>query len=127
MKQSALPVLVWRTSRYSTGGDNCVRWTRLANSILVGDSKNPDGPVIRLALDAWRSFLDRLRTGDTVDDGPLRITTGDVLTDGRSGLVRTVWHLWHPASGATLRFTAGEHDAFLREVRDQGHERTLAA
>ncbi|MGI8307143.1 DUF397 domain-containing protein [Saccharopolyspora hattusasensis] len=127
MIQPHTRTLIWLTSRYSNDADNCVQWARVADGVLVGDSKRPDGPTVLLTLDEWRSFLGRVRSDDAVDTGPLRTITGEVLVDGRTGPVWAVWHLWHPRSGVTLRFTAGERDAFLREVRDHGYERTLAA
>ncbi|MFJ8075102.1 DUF397 domain-containing protein [Streptomyces sp. NPDC096176] len=54
----------WRTSTYSgpNGGD-CVEVADgcPTAAVPVRDSKNPDGPVITISANAWRSFVNGLR------------------------------------------------------------------
>lgn len=57
---------VWRKSRRSgdTGG-NCVEVAAFSNRVAIRDSKNPAGPILVFAPDAWRSFLGSIRRGET--------------------------------------------------------------
>ncbi|MEU6085101.1 DUF397 domain-containing protein [Streptomyces sp. NPDC047108] len=47
----------WRKSSYSSeqGGD-CVEVSAHPSTVHVRDSKDPDGPVLDFAPDAWASF-----------------------------------------------------------------------
>ncbi len=47
----------WRTSSYSGNGGNCVEIAPGPDRVLVRDSKDPDGPVLSVAPEQWRSFL----------------------------------------------------------------------
>ncbi|MFF4289753.1 DUF397 domain-containing protein [Streptomyces sp. NPDC001633] len=72
---SALPGrrgTVWRKSSYSDGGDdNCIEVADgLPGTVPVRDSKNPDGPVLRISAAAWSSFIATVK--------------GDAWTGGRS-------------------------------------------
>jgi Mrp family chromosome partitioning ATPase len=42
--------LRWRTSRRSGNGENCVQLAVSSGGVLVRDSKNPTGPVLRADL-----------------------------------------------------------------------------
>ncbi|MEU9503706.1 DUF397 domain-containing protein [Streptomyces sp. NPDC048196] len=50
---------VWRKSSYSDGGDdNCVEVADgPSHTVPVRDSKNPDGPALRIPATAWSSFI----------------------------------------------------------------------
>jgi hypothetical protein len=52
----------WIVASASAGG-NCIRVAALANGIVVGDTKNPDGPVQFYRKDEWREFIDCIRVG----------------------------------------------------------------
>jgi hypothetical protein len=55
-------VPLWRKSSYSDGtGGECVEVAATPGHVLIRDSKNPDGPVLRLAPSAARSLLGRLQ------------------------------------------------------------------
>ncbi|MEU4565566.1 DUF397 domain-containing protein [Micromonospora sp. NPDC023956] len=69
MGDTPTPV-AWRKSSRSCQG-NCVEVSIVSPSVLVRDSKDPDGPALRISRAAWRRFL----TGMTE-------TTG--LADARS-------------------------------------------
>lgn len=45
----------------ASGGGNCVRVAALDGGVLIGDTKNPGGPVQRLGRGEWRAFLDRVK------------------------------------------------------------------
>jgi hypothetical protein len=54
----------WRKSSYSSGYDNCVEWAvDDPSAVGVRDSKNPDGPVLYLTRQQWRSFIHGLKAG----------------------------------------------------------------
>lgn len=53
----------WRKARRSMGAGDCIEVSPVVGGILVRDSKNPDGAVLRYQETAWRSFLAAARQG----------------------------------------------------------------
>ena len=54
--------LVWRKSRRSSGqGDNCVEVASLPGACAVRDSKDKEGPTLRLTAEQWRRFTAKLK------------------------------------------------------------------
>ena len=53
------PVLTWVTSSYSSQG-NCVE-IAVHDHVLVRDTKNRTGPVLRFAPEAWRQFAEQVK------------------------------------------------------------------
>jgi hypothetical protein len=54
----------WRTSSYTgNGGGNCVEVTGQseAGRVLVRDTKDRTGPMLRFAPAAWRRFADEVK------------------------------------------------------------------
>jgi hypothetical protein len=52
----------WRTASYSTGnGGACVEVADAAPVVLVRDTKDRGGAVLRLPADAWRTFTATLK------------------------------------------------------------------
>jgi Domain of unknown function (DUF397) len=52
----------WRKSSYSgDGGSNCVEIADDASRVLVRDTKDKIGPVLRFTPDAWRRFADHMK------------------------------------------------------------------
>jgi len=52
--------LNWRKSTYS-GEGNCVEVADHGSRVLVRDTKDRAGAVLRLTPDAWRRFADRVK------------------------------------------------------------------
>jgi Domain of unknown function (DUF397) len=53
--------LDWRKSSYSGGEGNCVEVADNGNRVLVRDTKNRGGTVLRFTPDVWRRFADRVK------------------------------------------------------------------
>lgn len=55
----------WRHSSHSTGSDaTCVDVALRGGSVVVRDSKDPHGPVLRFTPAEWRAFLLGVRGGE---------------------------------------------------------------
>jgi hypothetical protein len=54
---------VWRVARDCDGG-NCIQVAPSAGMILIGDTKNPDGPVLSYTRAEWDAFVAGIRQGD---------------------------------------------------------------
>jgi hypothetical protein len=46
----------WRRSRFSIHNGACVEVASVTDGIVVRDSVDPDGPVLRCSGQAWRAF-----------------------------------------------------------------------
>ena len=57
------PCVMWHRSTAS-GSSNCVEVATFDGSVLIRDSVNPDGMVLRLPPAAWSAFLARARIKD---------------------------------------------------------------
>jgi hypothetical protein len=54
----------WRTSTYSSnGGATCVEIGDALDAVLVRDTQDRTGPVLRLSGDAWRRFTGQVKSG----------------------------------------------------------------
>lgn len=55
----------WRHTSFSTGADStCVDVALGERAVLVRDSKDPAGPVLRFTHAEWRAFLLGVRAGE---------------------------------------------------------------
>jgi hypothetical protein len=53
----------WRTSSYTgNGGGNCVEVGDAVRMIMVRDTKDRSGPVLRFSQAAWRRFAGPVKT-----------------------------------------------------------------
>jgi hypothetical protein len=53
----------WRKSRYSDPQANCVEAACGEPGIVVRDSKDPDGPVLKFGAAEWTAFTSGVRAG----------------------------------------------------------------
>nr|WP_203603949.1 DUF397 domain-containing protein [Streptomyces coelicoflavus] len=56
MKGSNVQPLTWRKSTYSPDGSNCLEIATTPATILVRDSKKPNGPRLALRPATWTRF-----------------------------------------------------------------------
>jgi hypothetical protein len=54
--------LPWQVSSYCNGG-SCVRVAQAGSSIFLGDSKNPDGPVLSYTRPSWERIIGSIKAG----------------------------------------------------------------
>jgi len=55
--------LDWRVTRLCDGGA-CVRVARRGDSVLIGNTNKPEGPISEFTTDEWRQFLAGAKLGD---------------------------------------------------------------
>jgi hypothetical protein len=61
MSRSVLDTGWFKSTRSTSGGDNCVEVRLLGDTVWVRDSKAPDDGVLSFDSTAWNSFLSALR------------------------------------------------------------------
>jgi hypothetical protein len=66
MYPSALEDLKWRISRTCDGGA-CVRVARDGDSVVFGNTTQPDGPFYVYTRAEWKEFLAGVKLGDFDD------------------------------------------------------------
>jgi hypothetical protein len=61
---SAAPEAIhWRKALRSVGNGNCVEVGPVAAGVVVRDSKDPDGLVIRYSPNSWELFITQAQSG----------------------------------------------------------------
>lgn len=63
---SSTPDIPWRTA-VKSGAENCVQVARRGAAIMIGDSKDPGGPVLSYTLQEFDAFLDGAKKGEFDD------------------------------------------------------------
>ena len=53
----------WRKARGSMGNGNCVEISPVTGGVVVRDSKNPVGPVLRYSATSWLAFTREAQLG----------------------------------------------------------------
>jgi predicted secreted Zn-dependent protease len=56
--------LTWRKSTRSGAAGHCVEIAEVPTEVLVRDSKDASGPVLRFAARGWEGFLAGVRDGE---------------------------------------------------------------
>lgn len=56
-------LLNWRKAKRSMNNGNCAEVAGQAKLVVVRDSQDPSGPVMRYPDTSWRSFLAAVRQG----------------------------------------------------------------
>jgi predicted secreted Zn-dependent protease len=56
--------LTWRKSTRSGAAGHCVEIAETPAAVLVRDSKNATGPVLRFAAPGWQHFIAGVRGGE---------------------------------------------------------------
>lgn len=55
--------LDWRVARLCDGGA-CVRVARRGDSVFIGNTNKPEGPISEFTTDEWHQFLAGAKLGD---------------------------------------------------------------
>jgi hypothetical protein len=64
-------IMNWRKSSYSgSNSGNCAEVASIPGTVLVRDTKDRSGPVLRFDPDVWRRFANRVKRSLT---GPLPV------------------------------------------------------
>jgi hypothetical protein len=58
----------WRKATHSINNGACVEVATTARAVLIRDSEDADGAILRYSAGSWRSFVANVRTGRF--DGP---------------------------------------------------------
>ena len=56
--------VIWRRSRNSVGNGACVEVAELDSSVLVRDSRDQSGPLLKFTSSQWLSFVWRMKNAD---------------------------------------------------------------
>jgi Domain of unknown function (DUF397) len=65
--------LKWRTTSYSSnGGGNCVEIADHDSRVLVRDTKDRTGPILRFSAGAWRRLVEQVK-------GDVRLASDAIL------------------------------------------------
>ncbi|HTS96222.1 MAG TPA: DUF397 domain-containing protein, partial [Streptosporangiaceae bacterium] len=58
--------LSWRVARTCNAG-TCIRVAADGDTVFLGDSKSPEGPVLVYSRSEWTTFVEGVRGGDFDD------------------------------------------------------------
>ena len=58
-----LGTITWKVAKKCNDG-GCIRVASQSDQILIGDTKNPSGPVLSYTRDEWNAFVEGVRHGD---------------------------------------------------------------
>ena len=62
-KPPILAELNWQVARECNGG-SCIQVATHGEQIVIGDSKNPEGPILTYSRTEWDAFSNGIRQGD---------------------------------------------------------------
>jgi Domain of unknown function (DUF397) len=72
--------IIWRTASYSgNSGGQCIEVGNADRTVAVRDSKDPDGPRLAFAREAWQAFASKLKSNLSpgTEQQPPRLTSWD--------------------------------------------------
>ncbi len=55
--------LNWRKATYSIANGDCAEVASVSGSVVIRDTKDPYGLILRYPSDSWRSFIGKARSG----------------------------------------------------------------
>jgi hypothetical protein len=104
----------WHSSSASNAGGESVEVTRIAGEVWVRDSKDPEGPILKLRREGWAAFIAGLRYATL---GPpaltiLVIISGLVTVHDRLTIRQRV-RMWNRAR--SLRSSGGADQWWVRK------------
>lgn len=105
--ENCVEVAPWRTSSYSSNGESCVEVAPVPDRVLVRHSKHPDAGMVEFALPAWDAFV-----RESVENQPSANGIVAVTAVGTETLVRSLH------TDVELLFDEGEWSAFVAGARD---------
>ncbi len=104
--------LNWRKSSYSGGEGNCVEVANNGNRVLVRDTKNKAGAMLRFHPDAWRRFADQVKGGRSLaSDLPPTLLGGTLMSKRRV----SSFAVPAPAYGSTTVLRIDTSQALVQE------------
>ena len=74
--------LNWRKATYSIANGDCAEVASIPGVVVVRDTKDPHGLVLRYTSDSWRSFISKARMG-SLDSIRLWVKPGYMRCDFR--------------------------------------------
>jgi hypothetical protein len=108
--ETSPPAPAWTKSSLSFANGNCVEVSSLDGTVLMRDSKNRDGGVLRYTRAQWAALLDEVRA--------------DRLSAAGNQVVNCYAPGDDPENGnPVLRFTPDEWHAFIGGVRNGEFDR----
>jgi hypothetical protein len=94
MDAESLASTHWRKSSWSIFNGNCVEVAVLPDGIVVRDSKDADGPVLRFTSDEWDAFIREVRSGKSAPALPSDQSSEKLPGDNRWAFLRWVLQDW---------------------------------
>jgi hypothetical protein len=64
-KDVVVPDAAWRKSRHSIGNGECIEVAPVAQAVMVRDSVDSAGPMLRYSQRTWRAFIASTKTSDS--------------------------------------------------------------
>lgn len=114
VKRSGTDVL-WRTACRSTDARCCVQVAVYDGAILIGNTKQPAGPVLSLSNAEWSEFTAGIRHGDFDDPISMSDPKRGVQVTVRDGVIGIA--VAGQSSGPVLSYSNAEWSEFVAGIR----------
>jgi hypothetical protein len=105
--------LKWRAASYSSnGGGECIEVADRESRVLVRDTKDRTGPILRFSDDAWKAFAKQVKgslAADSLQEGAT-LNTGwlPLLSAGSNPLVQSIGPGLLPSAFVLFRLAPGQ-------------------